>query len=159
MSADHLQDAVARLVDLVGGCVGRLGDSLESSLGGGRTGVAKLVHVSLQTVIVLCGVCAVGTVVLDRLGVGLEMGAEHGQVDAGVLALATLERLAAQMVAQMVLQMVFVLGDERAFGALEQLFRLDVGGALMQPVVLFVQTREDALLALEHLGRGGLMRV
>ena len=55
--------------------------------------------------------------------------------------------------------MVFVLGDERAFGAFEQLFRLDVSGALMEPVVLFVQTREDALFAFEHFGGVRLMRV
>ena len=51
--------------------------------------------------------------------------------------------------------MMLVLGDERALGTLEQLFRLDVQSALMVPVVLFVHTNKGALLAFEHLACGG----
>ena len=51
---------------------------------------------------------------------------------------------------------MFVLGDERALGTFEQLFRLDMQIALMLPIVLFVHANKRALLAFEHLASGSM---
>jgi len=42
-----------------------------------RAGVVELVHMCLQTIVVLGGVGALGAVILDRLRVRLEMRAQH----------------------------------------------------------------------------------
>ena len=121
--------------------------------GGAR--VIELLHVSLQAVVVLGGIGALGAVVLNGLRVGLEVGAQHGEVDAGVLALRALVRLGAHVVAHVVLQVVLVLGDEGTLGALQQLLGLYVQLPLVRPVLLLVGADEGALLALVHLGLSG----
>lgn len=102
----------------------------------------------LKTVAVLGGVVAVGTPVLVDGGVGLHVRVQHGLVDARVAAVGALERLRTEVVAQVVLEVVLVLGDERALGAGQQLFRLDVTLAV-HPEVLLGDCNVLALLALE----------
>ena len=97
-----------------------------------------LVHVNFQTVIVFCRVGAVGTLILYLFRVRFHVRAQHGQVNAGVVALRALERLRSDVIPQMILQMMLVLGDKRAFGALEQLFRFYVQRSLMVPIVFLV---------------------
>ena len=78
------------------------------------------------------------------------MGAQHGQVDAHVVALGALVRLGAGVIAHVVVEMVLVLGDKRALGALEQLVGLDVLLTLMHPVVLLAHALSRTLLAFVH---------
>jgi len=68
-----------------------------------RARMIELVHMGLQTIVVLCGIRALGTVILNRFRVGLEMRAQHRQVNTGILALRTLIRLGTHMVSKVVL--------------------------------------------------------
>ena len=62
-------------------------DGLYGSLSTRRAAVIELVHVGLETVVVFGRISAVGAIVLYGLRVRLEVRAQHGQIDARVLAL------------------------------------------------------------------------
>ena len=92
--------------------------------------VVVFTEVELQTVAVFGGVRAVGTAVLIDIGVRLHVRIEHALVDARIVAFRAFERLRAEMIAQVIFQMVLVLGDERTFGALQDLVLLDVDASV-----------------------------
>lgn len=109
-----------------------------------------LPQVELQTVTVLGGVGTVGTAELVHITVTLEVGVEHGLVDAGVGTLVTLERLGAEVVPQVVLEVVLVLGDKGTLGAGEEALLLDVSPRVL-PELQLGDCGELALLAPEGL--------
>ena len=73
----------------------------------------------------------------------LHVAVQHRLVDARVVALVAFERLGAEVVAQVVLQVVFVLGDERALGALQALVVLDVTARVLPVLLLNNNNRVD----------------
>jgi hypothetical protein len=89
--------------------------------------VTVLPEVELEAVTVLGGVGTVRAPVLVHVRVGLEMGVEHGLVDASVGTLGTDEGFGTKMVPEMILQVVLVLCDEGTLWAVEHLLRTDVG--------------------------------
>lgn len=102
-----------------------------------------------QRVAVFSGVSTVGASVLINVRVRLEVAVQHRFVHARVRAFLAFERFRAEMVPQVIFQMVLVLGYEGAFGAGQQLFRLDVVTAVI-PKLELRDRDEVALLASER---------
>lgn len=85
-----------------------------------------LAEVQLQTVAVLRRVVAVLAAVLVDVRMRFQVRVQHGFVDTAIVALMAFERFGTVVVPDVVLEMVFVLGDERARVACENLVAFHV---------------------------------